>query len=61
MKKTITGFAGALAALALTTAYAAWDPAEIDDRHAKAEEAKAVDARERPGHERVSSITRQDG
>jgi lipid-binding SYLF domain-containing protein len=42
MKKVTTGAIGALAALTMASAFAAWDPSEIEDRHAKAEEAKAT-------------------
>jgi lipid-binding SYLF domain-containing protein len=41
MKISIVQTVCVFAALAVTTAYA-WDPAEIDERHAKAQEAKAV-------------------
>lgn len=41
MKRSIVRAVCAFAALAVTTAYA-WDPAEIDERHAKAQEAKAA-------------------
>ena len=42
MKKLTTGAIGALATLTFATAFAAWDPSETEDRHAKAEEAKAT-------------------
>jgi lipid-binding SYLF domain-containing protein len=42
MKKVTTGAIGALAALTMASAFAAWDPSEIEDRHAKAEKAKAT-------------------
>ena len=53
MKNLVVRTMCAVAALAVTTAYA-WDPKEIEERHAKAEEAKATMLEKDPDMQRFS-------